>query len=82
MSDYLLFLEGGRLSNHLSAGSRLKTSASGQNDERFQPARTEEEWLQLDEKVNEYPCHRTFKAIGTGGKVNRSLIKMICPKKA
>lgn len=33
----------------------------------FKPAESEEEWLQLDEKVNEYPTSRTFKAIGSGG---------------
>jgi hypothetical protein len=35
----------------------------------FKPAESEEEWLQLDEKVNEYPTSRTFKAIGSGGQV-------------
>ena len=51
------------------AAPQLRAFASGSNDDRFQPARTDEEWLKLDEKVNKYPCHRTFKAIGVGGKV-------------
>ena len=35
----------------------------------FKPAESDEEWLELDGKVNEYPTSRTFKAIGTGGQV-------------
>ena len=56
----------------LHAGRRHFVLAAGQNDEErfFKPAETDEEWLELDKKVNKYPCHRTFKAIGTGGKVN------------
>ena len=36
----------------------------------FKPAESDEEWLELDGKVNEYPTSRTFKAIGTGGQVS------------
>ena len=41
----------------------------------FKPAESDEEWLELDGKVNEYPTSRTFKAIGTGGQVSSFLVR-------
>ncbi len=51
---------------HVRSAEPDKTPGSGGV---FKAAESEEEWLQLDEKVNEYPTSRTFKAIGTGGEV-------------
>ncbi|GMH33738.1 hypothetical protein BSKO_01572 [Bryopsis sp. KO-2023] len=66
------------LARSLGEVSKLEGRVSNSNNMIFGDTNSEEKWREIDKKVNEYPCQRTFTAIGTGGsEFKASMVELV-----